>query len=60
MDNKVNLGRQLEFDVAKVLAIIYMVIIHVYENMSSVNYGILPNNLFRGFIEFTGGPLAAA
>lgn len=59
MDNKVNLGRQLEFDVAKVLAIIYMVIIHVYENMSSVNYGILPNNLFRGFIEFTGGPLAA-
>ena len=57
---KVNTGRQLEVDVAKVLAILYMVVIHVYEEMSFVNYfGKMPDSLFRGVLEFAGGPLAA-
>ena len=59
MKDKVNTGRQLELDVAKVLAIFYMVIVHVYEEMSSVNYWAMPDTLFRTVIEFIGGPLAA-
>ena len=55
----VNTGRQVELDVAKVLAIPYMVIIHVYEEMSVVNYHVRPDSLFRGILEFLGGPLAA-
>ena len=55
----VNTGRQSELDVAKVLAIPYMVIIHVYEEMSEVNYHVMPDNLFRIILEFLGGPLAA-
>lgn len=54
-----NTGRQLEFDFAKVFAIFFMVIIHVYENMSSVDYSQMPNNAFHIILEFLGGPLAA-
>ena len=59
MKYKVNTGRQLELDVAKVFAIFYMVIVHVYEEMSAVNYWAMPDTLFRGIVEFIGGPLAA-
>lgn len=60
MKNRVNTGRQLELDVAKVFAILYMVVIHVYEEMSTVNYYVkMPDNLLRGILEFVGGPLAA-
>ena len=59
MKDKVNTGRQLELDVAKVFAIFYMVIVHVYEEMSAVNYWVMPDSLFRWIIEFVGGPLAA-
>ena len=59
MKDRINTGRQMELDVAKALAIPYMVIIHVYEEMSVVNYGVRPDNLFRGILEFLGGPLAA-
>lgn len=44
---------------AKALAIPYMVIIHVYEEMSVVDYNVPPDNLFRVILEFLGGPLAA-
>ena len=59
MKDKVNPGRQLELDVSKVFAILYMVIVHVYEEMSAVNYWVMPDSVFRGIIEFAGGPLAA-
>lgn len=36
-----------------------MVIVHVYEEMSTVNYWTPPDSLFRTVIEFVGGPLAA-
>ena len=59
MKEKVNTGRQPELDVAKVFAILYMVVIHVYEEMSVVRYWTRPDSLFRGVLEFLGGPLAA-
>lgn len=59
MKDRVNTGRQPELDVAKVFAIFYMVIIHVYEEMSVVNYWARPDSIFRVVLEFLGGPLAA-
>ena len=60
MKDRINTGRQLELDVAKVFAILYMVTIHVYEEMSVVNYyWARPDNAFRFILEFLGGPLAA-
>ena len=56
---RINTGRQVELDVAKVFAILYMVTIHVYEEMSVVRYWTRPDSLFRGVLEFVGGPLAA-
>ena len=53
---KVNTGRQLEFDIAKVLAIFFMVIIHVADNMSTVTND---TTIFSVFLDFLGGPLAA-
>lgn len=59
MRERINTGRQGELDVAKALAIPYMVIIHVYEELSVVDYDVRPDSLFRGVLEFLGGPLAA-
>lgn len=57
--DRINTGRQVELDVAKVFAILYMVTIHVYEEMSTVHYWTRPDSLFRIVLEFLGGPLAA-
>ena len=59
MKDRINTGRQVELDLAKVFAILYMVIIHVYEEMSVVRYWTRPDSLFRIVLEFLGGPLAA-
>lgn len=59
MKDRINAGRQPELDVAKVFAILYMVTIHVYEEMSVVNYWVRPDSVFRVVLEFLGGPLAA-
>lgn len=56
---KINIGRQLEFDLAKVLAIFFMAIIHVYGVMSGIAYKTMADSAFRIIIEFLGGPLAA-
>lgn len=56
---RINAGRQHELDVAKVLAILYMVVIHVYEEMGTVPWWTPPDSLFRIVMEFLGGPLAA-
>ena len=53
---KTNTGRQYEFDLAKVAAIFFMVIIHVADNMSAVAE---TKNAFAVLLDFTGGPLAA-
>ena len=54
----VNKGRQLEFDVAKALAVFFMVIIHVHDNMS-LHYSGMPTNAYHLFLEFIGAPMAA-
>ncbi len=59
MKDRINTGRQVELDVAKVFAILYMVTIHVYEEMSVVRYWSRPDSVFRIVLEFLGGPLAA-
>ncbi|MBM7636042.1 acyltransferase family protein [Streptococcus saliviloxodontae] len=54
-----NKGRQLEFDVAKVFAIFFMVLIHVYETINGSENGVLASKTWEIFLEFVGGPLAA-
>lgn len=53
---KVNLGRQTELDIAKGLAIIFMVIVHVNEVYQSEEFS---GGLYERFIEFIGSPPAA-
>ena len=54
-----NINRQIEFDYAKTLAIFFMVIIHVVEEMSHVEFEALPAGFWENFIQFGAGPLAA-
>ncbi len=52
---KVNMGRQRELDVAKGLAIIFMLLVHVYE----VYGGEVEGTGFSKVVEFLGSPPAA-
>lgn len=52
---KVNLGRQKELDIAKGLAVIFMVLVHVYEVYGEEVEG----TMFSKVIEFLGSPPAA-
>ena len=56
---KNNTERRHEFDYAKTLAIFFMVIIHVMEEMSHVSFEALPAGFWENFIQFGAGPLAA-
>jgi surface polysaccharide O-acyltransferase-like enzyme len=56
---EVNTGRQFEIDVAKTLAIFFMVIVHVSDNMSGLDSSIMPQSIFHLVIEFFGAPMAA-
>ena len=57
---RVNTGRQYEIDCVKFFAVIFMVCIHTYEQLSSYDYhNYLPTGFFRNAIEFLGGPMAA-
>lgn len=58
-DEIVNKGRQSEFDWAKAFSIIVMITIHVYEELSVVDYNTTPEGVFRNVLEFLAGPLAA-
>jgi len=53
---RVNRGRQPEFDLAKAAALFFMIIIHVADNMGSImeTKGTVPV-----ILDFIGGPLAA-
>lgn len=55
-EEKSNLGRQNELDLAKGLAIIFMVIIHVNELYQS---SALESGIYNRVIEFIGSPTAA-
>lgn len=57
-EEKKNIGRQVEFDIVKVLSIVFMVIIHVYEEMT-ISGDILPVNLYDNILQFVAGPLTA-
>ncbi len=57
-DEFVNTGRQKSLDYIKAFAILYMVTIHWYEEMS-VCYSDGTTSLLGYIIEFLGGPLAA-
>jgi hypothetical protein len=54
---KINTKRQLEFDVAKAIAVFFMVIIHVFDNMADIS--VIPDSPYYIFINFLGGPMAA-
>ena len=52
--------RLFEVDCVKAFAVIYMVCIHVYEQLSVFDYAnVMPDTPYRIAIEFAGGPLAA-
>lgn len=58
--NEVNTGRQRELDYAKVIAIFFMIIIHVWENLSQYNVvAEAPEGLWENILQFGAGPLAA-
>ena len=58
--NKKTSSRLFEVDVIKAFAILWMVLVHAYEYMGNIVYlTVMPEDFFRNFIEFAGGPLAA-
>ena len=57
---RVNTKRQVEFDYIKTLALFFMVIIHVLEEISTYGaYEVVPAGFWENLIEFGAGPLAA-
>lgn len=60
-NNKSRLSSRLfEVDVVKAFAILWMVFMHVYEQLSGIDYlREMPVDAFRNTIEFLGGPLTA-
>ncbi len=59
-EEKTNLGRQREFDYAKVIAIVFMVLIHVWEELSYFDcFETAPTGFWHNLLQFGAGPLAA-
>ena len=59
-EDKTNLGRQYEIDYAKVIAIVFMVLIHVWEELSYFDcYESVPTGFWHNLLQFGAGPLAA-
>ncbi|QMT31439.1 acyltransferase family protein [Alysiella filiformis] len=54
-NEKINTGRQLEFDLAKALAIVFMAWVHTLEETESVSEALMPTLIEKVF----GGPFAA-
>lgn len=56
----VNTGRQFEVDCIKFFAIFFMICVHIYEMLGKYDfYHTMPDGVFRNWMEFAGGPLAA-
>ena len=52
--------RLFEVDAVKFFAIIYMILIHVYERFGKFDFDhTMPDSVYRNLMEFFGGPLAA-
>lgn len=59
-EEKTNLGRQREFDYAKVIAIVFMVLIHVWDELSYFDcFETAPTGFWHNLLQFGAGPLAA-
>lgn len=58
LDQRINTGRQIELDLAKCSAIIFMILLHCYFAMSYFPYDI-SSFLERGIAQLLGGPFAA-
>ena len=57
---RVNTKHQVEFDYIKTLALFFMVIIHVLEEISAYGaYEVVPAGFWENLVEFGAGPLAA-
>ena len=54
-----NDGRQKEFDYVKLIAIVFMILIHMWEECTYINLSVLPKGFFNNFLQFCAGPLAA-
>jgi uncharacterized membrane protein len=53
---KINCGRQLELDIARALAIVFMVLVHMFELFIEHPF---PNTVSTHIIKFLGSPPAA-
>jgi len=58
-EEKVNLSRQREFDVMKMITILVMITIHVYEELSAADIEAVCTAPFDVILQFLGGPLGA-
>ncbi len=59
-EEKINIGRQREVDYAKVIAIVFMVLIHVWEELSYFDcFETAPTGFWHNLLQFGAGPLAA-
>lgn len=54
-----NDGRQKEFDYVKLIAITFMILIHMWEECTDINLSVLPKGFLNNFLQFCAGPLAA-
>lgn len=60
-EEKTNLGRQREFDYAKVIAIVFMVLIHVWEELACFDcIETAPTGFWYNLLQFGAGPLASS
>ena len=58
-EEKVNCSRQVELDLLKAYPILFMVIIHVYENLSIGRIDPAPHTLLEHILQFLAGPATA-
>lgn len=54
-----NVGRQKEFDYIKLITIVVMVLIHMWEYCTNINLEVLPKGFFHNLLQFLAGPLGA-
>lgn len=57
---KSNTGRQTEFDLLKVILIIGMVFVHVYEKLSIYDTSVLPGTTAEWVLQVGGGLVGAS
>ena len=58
-DKKVNCSRQFELDLLKAYPILFMIIIHVYENLSVGRIDPTPRTCLEHVLQFLAGPATA-